>query len=156
MREQYKSAMSGVRPSALCTERILHMTEKKQKHLKKGWIIATAAVLILLCALFTANAATDGAIFNGNLFQNLRIFLNGEEYTFELSDAERTTDKDGNPVDHYSIELPDGKSIDAYAAEEYTAFSLDAQDVDTVRIVGGDAENAADAANGQATKGETQ
>ncbi|MBQ7541980.1 MAG: hypothetical protein IJT44_06790 [Clostridia bacterium] len=119
------------------------MTEKKQKHLKKGWIIAAAAVLVLLCALFTANAAADGAIFNGKLFQDLHIFLNGEEFTYELTGAERTTDQDGNPVDHYSIALPDGKSIDAYAAEEYTAFAVDADDADSIQIVGTDEDGSA-------------
>ena len=138
MREQYKKAMSGVRPSAQCTERILSMTEKKKTHLKKGWIIAAAAVLILACALFTANAATDGALFDGTLFQNLRVYLNGEEYEMNeyLNLVEDTTDKDGNPVVHYSYELPDGKSVDAYAAEEYTAFAVDADDADSIRIMG--------------------
>lgn len=142
MREQYKKAMSGVRPSAQCTERILSMTEKKQKHLKKGWIIAIAAVLVLLCALFTANAATDGALFNGNLFQNLRVILNGKEYELNdcVSSIEGTTDEHGNPITHYSYDLPDGKSIDAYAAEGYTAFAMDASDAGSVQIVGDSTE----------------
>lgn len=142
MREQYRKAMSGVRPSAQCTERILSMTEKKQKHLKKGWIIAIAAVLVLLCALFTANAATDGALFNGNLFQNLRVILNGKEY--ELNDyvasIEGTTDEYGNPITHYSYDLPGGKSIDAYAAEGYTAFAVSADDAGSVQIMGDSTE----------------
>ena len=137
-KEQYQKSLSGVRPSAQCTERIIAMTEKKQTHLKKGWIIAAAAVLVLLCALFTANAATDGALFDGTLFQDLRVRMNGKEY--ELNDylnlAEETTDKYGNPITHYSYALPDGNSIDAYAGEEYTPFAVDADTADRVEIFG--------------------
>lgn len=140
MHEQYKQAMSGVRPSAQCTERIINMTNQKRYRVRKGWLAAAIVAAVLLCAAFTANAATNGALFDGTLFQNLHIFLNGKEYTYTLSAPERSTDKDGNPVDHYSIDLPDGKTIDAYAAEEYTAFSVDADDVQSIQIVGTDDE----------------
>ena len=93
-------------------------------------------MLVLLCALFTANAATDGAIFNGELFQNLYVILNGKEYALNdyVDFTEETTDEYGNPITHYSYNLPDGNSIDAYAAEEYTAFAVDADTADRVEI----------------------
>ena len=140
MHEQYKKAMSGVRPSAQCTERILSMTEKKQTHLKKGWIIAAAAVLVLLCALFTANAATDGALFDGRLLHGLRLVIDGKE--FILNDYEvdvyTTTDQDGETVVRHEYALPNGAEIRADVAEEYTAFAVDADDVDSIRIMGDD------------------
>lgn len=141
-KEQYKQVLSGVGPSEQCIERILVMTENKTKRIRKGWIIAAAALLVLLCALFTANAATDGALFRGELFQSLRVILNGKEYRLDdyVSLTEEMTDKDGNAVVHYSYALPDGKSIDAYAAENYTAFSADADDLDSMQIVAGDAD----------------
>lgn len=137
-KERYQNAMSGVRPSEQSMERILTMSEKKTKRVKKGWVIALAAVIVLLCALFTANAATDGALFNGELFQNLKVFLNGREYQLDdyVSLKEEITDQDGNAVVHYAYDLPEGKSIDAYAGEGYTAFSVDADDVESVQIVG--------------------
>ena len=140
MHEPYKQAMSGVRPSAQCTERILTMTEKKQTHLKKGWIIAFAAVLILLCVLFTANAATDGALFDGRLLHGLRLVFDGKE--FDLNDYEvdvyTTTDQNGETVVRHEYALPNGAEVRADVAEEYTAFSLDAETADRVEIRGED------------------
>ena len=138
MHESYKKAMSGVRPSAQCTERIITMTEKKQTHLKKGWIIAAAAVLVLLCALFTANAATDGALFDGRLLQGLRLVFDGKE--FYLNDYEvdvyTTTDQNGETVVRHEYALPNGAQVRADVAEEYTAFSMDADTADQVEISG--------------------
>lgn len=143
-KDQYRKALSGVRPSGQSMERIMNMTEQKTKQFKKGWIIALAAAVILLCALFTANAATDGALFDGTMFQNLKIRLNGKEYDMNdyLDLAESTTDKDGNPVVHYSYNLPDDKKIDAYAAEDYTAFAVDADDAESVQIFSEERESA--------------
>jgi phage-related protein len=137
-KDRYQNALSGVRPSEQSIERILSMTENKQKHIKKGWIIALAAAIILVCALFTVNAATDGAVFNGELIHGLIVRINNKEMRLEdcAYTVEDTTDKDGNPVVHYSFDLPDGKSVDAYAAEEYTAFGMDAQGAESVQIFG--------------------
>ena len=141
-KDRYQNALSGVRPSEQSIERILSMTENKQKHIKKGWIIALAAAIILVCALFTVNAATDGAVFNGELIHGLIVRINNKEMRLEdcAYTVEDTTDKDGNPVVHYSFDLPDGKSVDAYAAEEYTAFGMDAQDAESVQIISGEAQ----------------
>ena len=137
MHEQYRKAMSGVRPSAQCTERILSMTEKKQTHLKKGWIIAAAAVLVLLCALFTANAATDGALFDGRLLQGLRVWINGEDYNLSdyQVDVYTRLDENGDNVVRHDYALPNDIEIHADVAEDYTAFSVDG-DADSIRIQG--------------------
>ena len=109
-----------------------------KKHVKKGWIIALAAAIIVASALFTVNAATDGAVFNGELIHGLIVRINGKESRLEdyAYTVEDTTDADGNPVVRYSYDLQDGKSIDVYAAEDYTAFAVDAQDAESVRIYG--------------------
>ena len=137
-KEQYQKSLSGVRPSAQCEERIIAMTEKKQKPMKKGWIIAAAAVLILLCALFTANAATDGALFDGRLLHGLRLVMDGKE--FYLNDYEvdvyTTTDQDGETVVRHEYALPNGAEVRADVAEDYTAFAVDADTAERVEIVG--------------------
>lgn len=136
-KEQYQKAFSGVRPSEQSVERILTMTEKKQNHVKKGWIIALAAALILLCALFTANAATDGAIFNGELIRGLIVRINGKDTLLEdyLITIEETTDENGDPVVKHSYDLPDDKKIEVYAAENYTAFAMEASNADSDQIM---------------------
>lgn len=136
-KERYTHALSGVRPSDQAVERILTMANNK-KHVKKGWIIALAAAIILASALFTVNAATDGAVFNGELIHGLIVRINGKETRLEdyAVKVENTTDADGNPVIRYSYDLQDGKSVDVYAAEDYTAFAVDAQDAETVHIYG--------------------
>lgn len=145
MHERYKKAMSGVRPSAACTERILNMTEKKQKHFKKGWIVAAAVAAILLCALFTANAATDGALFDGSVLQNLRIIFNGQEVEFseEQIDVYTVTNENGETVVRHEYALPNGNKVYADTAEDHTAFAMDADDVGSVQIVGADEDGPA-------------
>ena len=140
MREQYKKSMSGVRPSAQCTERIMNMTEKKRHRIGKGWLVAAIVAAVLLCAAFTANAATDGALFDGRLLHGLRLVIDGKE--FLLNDYEvdvyTTTDQDGETVVRHEYALPNGAEIRADVAEEYTAFAMDADDVDSMVIVGAD------------------
>ena len=91
-------------------------------------------------------SATDGAVFNGELIHGLIVRINNKEMRLEdvSYTVEDTTDKDGNPVVHYSFDLQDGKSIDAYAAEEYTAFAVDAQDAESVQIFGAPQTNPAE------------
>lgn len=142
-KERYKNAFSGVRPSDQCIERIVSMTDNKKKTLKKGWIVAIAAVLILACALFTVNAATDGAIFQSELFQGIIVRFNGAESRitdFEYT-AERTTDSEGNEVVKYSFDLPNDGNVDVFVAEDYTALSLDSADLDSVQIYGDHTED---------------
>lgn len=51
------------------------MSEKKTKRIKfKGVLIAAACLTALLCGTLTANAATNGALFEG-----LTLIINGED-----------------------------------------------------------------------------
>lgn len=127
MRERYRQALSGVRPSAQCTERIIKMAEKKQHRIKKGWLAAAIAAIVLLCAVFTANAATDGAVFDGRLLHGLRLVLDGKVFFLDdyQVDVYTLTDKDGNTVVRHEYAAPNDVEIYADVAEEYTAFSLD-------------------------------
>lgn len=137
MREQYRKAMSGVRPSAECTERIMEMTERKQHRSKKGWLTVAIAAAVLLGAAFTANAATDGALFDGRLLHGLRLVMDGKE--FVLSDYQvavhTVTDENGETVVQHDYALPNGAEIHASVAENHTSFSIDSSDFDdSVRI----------------------
>ena len=137
MREQYRKAMSGVRPSAECTERIMEMTERKQRRSKKGWLAVAIAAAVLLGAAFTANAATDGALFDGRLLHGLRLVMDGKE--FALSDYQvavhTVTDENGETVVQHDYALPNGAEIHASVAENYTSFSVDSSDsYDSIRV----------------------
>ncbi len=118
-KDQYQKAFSGVHPSEQSIERIIAMSENKRKTVKKGWIIALAAALILLCALFTANAATDGSIFSGEMLHGLIVRFNGKETRLDDYEVmvELTTDEQGEEVVKHSYGLPDNKKVEVYSAK---------------------------------------
>lgn len=140
MHESYKKAMSGVRPSAQCTERIMHMTENKPHRIHKGWLAAAIAAVLLLCAAFTANAATDGALFDGRLLDALRVRIGGQEYALSEHQINvyTTTDENGDTVVRHEYALPNDVTVYADTAEAYTAFSLEGDAGSEVRIVSPD------------------
>lgn len=135
MYEKYRQAMSGVRPSAQCTERIMKMTKKKQHRIKKSWLAVAIAAIVLLSVVFTANAATNGAVFDGRLLHGLRLVFDGKEFSLDdyQVDVYTFTDKDGNTVVRHEYAAPNGVEIFADVAEDYTAFSLDG-DIDNNEI----------------------
>lgn len=108
------------------------MTEKKQHRVKKGWIAVAIAAALLLCAAFTANAATDGALFDGRLQNGLRLIVDGKE--FNLSDYQidvhTVSDENGNTVVRHEYALPNGAEIHADVAEDYTAFCVNDDGLD--------------------------
>lgn len=74
MTNKYKKTFSQIHPSDKTLERIYAMSEKKNKRIKfKGLLIAAACITALLCGTVTANAATDGALFEG-----INLIINGE------------------------------------------------------------------------------
>lgn len=105
--DNYKKAFSNIRPSDERLERIFDMTEKKKRvrGVKKGLIAVMAVIIALMCGVLTANAATDGAIFDG-----VRLIINGEEVNFsDYLKVHRSYIKDdGEVVDEYSFVLPEG------------------------------------------------
>lgn len=99
----YKRAFSQIRPSKQTIERIFEMSEKKHRSIRrKGLIIAMACLMALLCGTLTANAATDGALFEG-----INLIINGEDVN--IADYIKSHDKyvtdDGTVVETYEFEL---------------------------------------------------
>lgn len=105
--DNYKKAFSNIRPSDERLERIFDMTEKKKKvrGLKKGLIAVMAVIIALMCGALTANAATDGALFDG-----VKLIMNGEEVKISdyLKEHRSYTADDGTVVDEYKFDLPEG------------------------------------------------
>lgn len=99
----YKRAFSQIRPSEQTIERIFEMSEKKHRSIRcKEFIIAMACLMALLCGTLTANAATDGALFEG-----INLIINGEDVN--IADYIKSHDKyvtdDGTVVETYEFEL---------------------------------------------------
>lgn len=105
-KDNYKNAFSQVRPSEETVERIFEMSETKKRGFirHKGLIAIVACLIALLCGTLTANAATDGALFEG-----LKLVVNGEDVDiadYIKSHKEYETD-DGIVVNEYEFELDD-------------------------------------------------
>ena len=149
MHERYKKAMSGVRPSAECTERIMAMTEKKQHRIGKRWIAVAIAAALLLGAVFTANAATDGAVFDGRLLHGLRLYFDGQEFSLDEHEVNvyTTVDENGDAVVVHEYSLPNDVTVRAQVAEDYTSFAVDADDAGEVRIASSGAAEQKEAAD---------
>lgn len=105
--DNYKRAFSNIRPSDERLERIFDMTEKKKRvrGLKKGLIAVMAVIIALMCGALTANAATDGAFFDG-----VRLIINGKEVNESeyLKVRKSYTKDDGTVVDEYTFALREG------------------------------------------------
>lgn len=117
--DNYKKAFSNIRPSDERLERIFDMTEKKKRvrGFKKGLIAVIAVIIVLMCGMLTANAATDGAFFDG-----VKLIINGEEVDVAnyLKVHKSYTKDDGEIVDEYTFALPEGEgsvSIERSAEE---------------------------------------
>lgn len=104
--DNYKKAFSNIRPSDERLERIFDMTEKKKRArgFKKGLIVVIAVLSVLMCGALTANAATDGALFDG-----IKLVINGEEANVSnyLKSHGSYTNDNGDVVDVYTFELDD-------------------------------------------------
>lgn len=80
------------------------MSEKKNKRIKfKGLLIAAACITALLCGTVTANAATDGALFEG-----INLIINGENVDIKeyIRDYKSYKVGDGTATE-IEIEVPD-------------------------------------------------
>lgn len=109
LRDNYKKAFSQINPSEETIERIFEMTEKKRiKRIHKGLIIAIALIAVLLCGSLTANAATDGALFEG-----IGLIIRGEDVDWKdyITNYKSYVDDEGATVEEYEFDLDgDGKS----------------------------------------------
>ncbi|MCM1285083.1 MAG: hypothetical protein NC213_04680 [Acetobacter sp.] len=111
--DNYKKAFSNIRPSDKRLERIFDMTEKKKRArgFKKGLIVVIAVMSVLMCGALTANAATDGALFEG-----VKLVINGEEANISdyLKNHNSYKNDDGDVVDQYTFDLPDDAGSISY------------------------------------------
>lgn len=102
----YKRTFSQIRPSDETIERIFEMSEKKNKRIKfKGLLVAVACLAALLCGTLTANASTDGALFEG-----IQLIVNGEDVDIVdyIKNYNTYVQEDGAVVSEYEFEMPDG------------------------------------------------
>lgn len=104
MTNKYKRTFSQIHPSYKTLERIYAMSEKKNKRIKfKGLLIAAACITALLCGTVTANAATDGALFEG-----INLIINGENVDIKEYIMDYKSYKAGNgTATEIEIEVPD-------------------------------------------------
>lgn len=108
LRDNYKKAFSQINPSEETIERIFEMTEKKHvKKVYKGLIIAVAVIVTLLCGALTANAATDGALFEG-----ISLIVSGEKVNLKdyIVNYDSYVDEDGANVEKYEFDI-EGESF---------------------------------------------
>ncbi len=101
MNNKYKTAFKHVTPDKKCIERIFDMTEKKKMKFRPLLITAVIIALLVSCIL-SANAITDGAVF-----EKIIVFINGNEknqedvsynYHTEINDK-------GETEKHYKFEI---------------------------------------------------
>lgn len=104
MTNKYKKTFSQIHPSDKTLERIYAMSEKKNKRIKfKGLLIAAACITALLCGTVTANAATDGALFEG-----INLIINGENVDIKEYIRDYKSYKIGNgTATEIEIKVPD-------------------------------------------------
>lgn len=104
MTNKYKKTFLQIHPSDKTLERIYAMSEKKNKRIKfKGLLIAAACITALLCGTVTANAATDGALFEG-----INLIINGENVDIKEYIRDYKSYKIGNgTATEIEIEVPD-------------------------------------------------
>lgn len=104
MTNKYEKTFSQIHPSDKTLERIYAMSEKKNKRIKfKGLLIAAACITALLCGTVTANAATDGALFEG-----INLIINGENVDIKEYIRDYKSYKVGaGTATEIEIEVPD-------------------------------------------------
>lgn len=115
-REDYKKAFSNVRPSEKTVERIFEMSEKKNRKFRfKGLIAVLACLMALLCGTLTANAATNGALFEG-----IHLIMNGEDVNIVdyLKEHKSYVGEDGEQVEEYVLDVPDENGDGAVVFEK--------------------------------------
>lgn len=111
----YKRTFSQIRPSDETIERIFEMSEKKSKRIKhRGLVIAIACLMVLFCGTLTANAATDGALYEG-----IQLIMNGEDVDLKdyLKNYKSYTREDGAEVAEYEFVVPEDDEASSIIVE---------------------------------------
>lgn len=129
----YKRTFSQIRPSDETIERIFEMSEKKSKRIKfKGLLVAVACLAALLCGALTANASTDGALFEG-----IQLIVNGEDVDLKdyIKYHNSYVDENGNTVSEYEFEMPDDNGEASIIVNENVGDITASYDTDNNTII---------------------
>lgn len=120
-RDNYKKAFSQVSPSEEVIGRIFDMTEKKSKKFRfKGVLIAAAVIILMICTLVAADAATDGDVF--------KLEVNGRQvniFDYIITNSYTYTDEEGELQVVYEIEDEEQESIAFVQIDMESGVSLD-------------------------------
>ncbi len=110
-KEKYINSFSGVEPSDEIKERILNMASTKKRYSFKALAVVFAALVLIATAMFTANAATDGAIgekiseVSKEITEKISVMFNGEEIEVTVKQTV-VTDENGDS-NIFEIILPE-------------------------------------------------
>lgn len=106
--KEYVNAFAGVGPSAGAVERILQMEQKtKPRYAKKALVSLLAAALLLGALALTANAATEG-----HLYEGVMLIMSGEKLDLGdfIRNYEQYVDENGVYVRRAEVTSPDGRT----------------------------------------------
>lgn len=109
------------------------MSEKKSKRIKfKGLLVAVACLAALLCGALTANASTDGALFEG-----IQLIVNGEDVDLKdyIKYHNSYVDENGNTVSEYEFEMPDDNGEASIIVNENVGDITASYDTDNNTII---------------------
>ncbi len=125
MNKKYKEAFTHVAPCDESIERMLIMTKKKRISFKP-LLVAAVILALMVGAVFSTNAATDGEVF-----ESIKVFFNGKQVSDdELSySVETEFDEDGKEIKHYKFEI-DGLDGEKYQLDAEDAFEIKGFDVE--------------------------
>ena len=104
-KELYIDVISRIQPSEDVIERIMDMTNQKNKFRPRKSLIAVLVVIAMLAfGGITANAATDGAVAE-YISNTVKVLVNGKE-----TDSTVTTDENGEKHVKIDADIKDGEN----------------------------------------------
>ncbi len=112
-KEKYINSFSAVEPSDEIKERILSMTDSKKRTPLRVIAIVALTIAMMMLAMFTANAATDGAVYekisevSKEISRKMVVMINfnGEDIPVEAKETV-TIDEDGKKSVSVLVDLP--------------------------------------------------
>ena len=127
-KEDYIRAFTGVGPSAGTAERILFTSNKektKKRYGKRALISLLAAALLLGALALTANAATEGRLYEG-----VKLIVSGEKVNLVdfIRHYDEYVDENGAYIRRVEVISPDGRS------KHWAEFSSDPNGGSGIRV----------------------
>lgn len=128
-KEKYINSFSAVEPSDEIKERILSMTDLKKRTPLRVVAIVALTIAMMMLAMFTANAATDGAVYekisevSKEISRKMVVMINfnGEDISVKAKETV-TIDEDGKKSVSILVDLP---SIENGETDGEIAIALD-------------------------------